>query len=239
MNVQVIQEHHHILARFGKPCRVLSSAVLNGGLTEACQLLNMKVSQNHHGRKENFETPELTLQHHADDLKLTGPTIGMMTSASMRSYRSAVLCWDDIFVQTIVTSGVANAKRVGEPAEWRRLDAPRPAVGTINLVCMTNLALTIPAMVEAVMMVTEAKAAVLQDLAVPSAATGAIATGTGTDAVAVVSDPDGRPACYCGKHVLLGEKLARTVSASLKASIKAWSPPRGNTVSGVASYESA
>jgi adenosylcobinamide hydrolase len=79
--------------------------------------------------------------------------------------------------------------------------------------------LTPAAMVETVMIATEAKAAAMQNLGVTSPVSRAVATGTGTDAVAVACRPGAQPMHYCGKHVLFGEILARLVIESLHASI--------------------
>lgn len=228
MDLKLLQTRDHLLVRFDRPCCILSSAVWNGGLVEARQILNMRVPQNHHGRDTGFEAPEKALKRHAQAIGLSGTTVGMMTSASMQSYRSATASENHFWVRTIVTSGISNAKRAGERAEWRYWDEAPAIAGTINMITITDVALTPAAQVEAIMMMTEAKAATLQDLGITSIFTGTIATGTGTDALALASDPGGQRVRYCGKHVLLGEKLALTVIEALRASLRAWSPPQKN-----------
>ena len=220
----VQQDPQHILIRFRRPRQVLSSSILNGGLVEAHQILNLKVPQNFHGRRSDFEPPAQTLQTYADVLDLKGHTVGMMTAASMQSFRMKQSTCEDIAVSAVVTSGLANAKRIGEPAEWRYVDENLPKPGTINVITVIDAALTPAAMVEAVMMATEAKSACLQALGIQGPRSGQPATGTGTDAVAVAGNPAGRRVIYCGKHVLLGEILGRVVMGALQSSLSGWVP---------------
>ena len=95
-----------------------------------------------------------------------------------------------------------------------------PAPGTINILALTSARLPPAAMVETVQMITEAKAAALQDLDIRSAGTGRQATGTGTDAVAVAAGPGPRSVDFCGKHTLFGEMLASAVIEALTSSLK-------------------
>jgi len=116
----------------------------------------------------------------------------------------------------MLTSGLTNARRAGDPADYRRIPA-----GTINIIFLTNARLTPAAMVETIMTITEAKCAVLSELKIKSTLTGKIATGTGTDAIAVVSGYGSTEISYAGKHVLFGEITAKAVMQALKESL-AW-----------------
>jgi len=82
-------------------------------------------------------------------------------------------------------------------------------------------------MVEALITVTEAKAAALQDLGIRDPLTGGQATGTGTDAVAIASGLGPTRLSYCGKHVIFGEMLASTVIQAIKLSLTHASTPAG------------
>jgi len=77
------------------------------------------------------------------------------------------------------------------------------------------------AMVESVMLATEAKTVAMRKLGVKSPVSGAIATGTGTDAIAVVNGFGSRSVRYCGKHVLFGEMLASVVIEAITKSLSA------------------
>jgi len=72
------------------------------------------------------------------------------------------------------------------------------------------------ALVRAVKMATEAKTSVLEELHVPSRYSEGLATGTGTDQIAIASlRTDRKPLRGAGKHVKLGELLAKAVRAAL------------------------
>jgi adenosylcobinamide amidohydrolase len=72
------------------------------------------------------------------------------------------------------------------------------------------------------MMVTEARAVALRRLGVRSRTTDRPATGTGTDAIAVVSGVEPPVLTYCGKHTVFGEVLANCVIDALVDSLREW-----------------
>lgn len=90
--------------------------------------------------------------------------------------------------------------------------------GTINLIILTNRALTPAAMTQSLILATEAKTAALEDLDIRSSYTGTAATGTGTDNVIVISGA-GSPATMSGGHTKLGELVARAAYAAVREAI--------------------
>jgi adenosylcobinamide kinase/adenosylcobinamide-phosphate guanylyltransferase len=109
---------------------------------------------------------------------------------------------------------LSNALAVGDPATYEE----KP--GTINLIVVLNQPLTESALVEATAMITEAKTRALFDVRVKSTVSDSLATGTGTDCVAVAC-PTGIPtARYCGKHTLLGELMGRAVSEAMEEGLR-------------------
>lgn len=204
----------YILLTFNEQMQVLSSCVLNGGLQNIRHVLNLKVLDD----DTIVEDPVLTLSNRCKELDLTEKCIGMMTAAPMHTLRHNT-CWcGDVYFSAIVTVGLGNARRAGDPADVISSNEALPA-GTINLVVSTNAQLKPAALVEALMIATEAKVAALEALNIKSAKSGKMATGTGTDAIAIVSDPHGVPLRYVGKHVLAGEMLAQAVIGALTASL--------------------
>ncbi|MDD4953092.1 MAG: adenosylcobinamide amidohydrolase [Desulfovibrionaceae bacterium] len=204
----------YVHVAFGGPRPVLSSAVLGGGLVTARRAVNLKVAANRGPDASGPKSPEQTLAGFCRDRGWDGPVVGMMTAASMDSFRLAVSGQGENRAAALVTAGLSNALRAGDPA-----GALPMAAGTINIIVLCVAALRPEAMVEAVQLAAEAKAATLMDLGVRSLATGALATGTGTDCLAVVSGP-GPAARYCGKHLPLGEAVARAVMDALSDSLK-------------------
>jgi adenosylcobinamide amidohydrolase len=143
----------------------------------------------------------------------------MMTAAEMDSYRRADRKEQGVTVSTLITAGISNAGRAGDPAAHRLIDEAALDIGTVNIVVVTDAVLSESALVEALMTVTEAKAAAFQNLGIRSIATGACATGTGTDAVAVAAGFGPRSVRFCGKHVLFGEMLAETTIRAISDSL--------------------
>jgi adenosylcobinamide hydrolase len=209
---------HHIHVAFCTPHQVMSSAVLNGGLVQASHLVNLHIPK----RWESQEAPEVTLAKYCSGAGWSGTIVGMMTAASMDSFRMARESVQDIDVVILVTSGLSNPRRAGDRAEYRKMAMQSEERGTINIIAMTSAILTKAAMVEALMIVTEAKSAALQDASIRSPVSNKIATGTGTDALAVVSGHGPETVRYCGKHVLIGEILGRLVTDAVRSSITLW-----------------
>lgn len=227
--VALQQSSDHLLLQFDSPRRALSSAVLNGGIQQVGGVLNYRVAKT---SEEAFDDPAYTLSQVCDRLHAPSSTVGMMTAASMASLRVIESEVEDERLTVLVTSGLDNARSPGDTAEFRSL-ARYPKIdsedahakhhgqpGTINLIVLCSAQLADEVMVEMVMIATEAKAAMLQKLNVRSPISGEFATGTGTDAIVIVSGDNGPPIRYAGKHTLLGERLARSVAEALRSSIE-------------------
>jgi adenosylcobinamide amidohydrolase len=202
--------------RFSQPHRALSSAVLNGGFCYSSDFLNLKVASH---SPEVMEDPAVSLQRLSEQLHCQGPAVGMMTAASLASLR---IMREEIAGETLavlVTTGLENARRAGDLAEHRSLDVVPIERGTINLAIVTSAQVADAALVEMVAIATEAKVAVLHELAITSPVSGRLATGTGTDAIAVFSGHGAGRARFAGKHTLLGERLAVLVMQALRSSV--------------------
>ena len=201
---------------FSRPYLALSSAVLNGGYCHASDFLNVRVAR--HG-PDNAEDPAVTLQRLSDELSCPGTTVGMMTAASLDSLRVVSGSIDGETLAVLVTTGMENARSAGDQAEYRSLDMVPPDRGTINLAIITSAQIAEAALVEMVAIATEAKVAVLHELAVRSPVSGRLATGTGTDAIAVFSGHGPGRARFAGKHTLLGEQLGKQVMDAVRSSV--------------------
>lgn len=204
---------------FAEPVNLMSSSVLNGGFCKASHFFNTKVDANFLGERTEFEKPAVTLANIAEANKWRGEAVGMMTAALMASFRRIKLEEQGVWIEVFLTSGISNARRAGDKADYRLMNDDCEKVGTINMIILTNARLSQNSMIECIMMATEAKSACLQDLNVKSPVSGKIATGTGTDSCAIASG-SGPKVEYCGKHVLFGELLAKTVYQALKNSLE-------------------
>jgi len=204
--------------RFARPHRALSCAVLNGGFCHASDFLNVRVARH---TPNPVEDPSRTLQRWSDELQCRGVTVGMMTAASLQSLRVAreEICGETLAV--LVTTGLENARRAGDPAEYRTLEVLPDRLGTINLGIVTSARVADTALVEMIAIATEAKVAMMQELDIMSPISGKLATGTGTDAIAVFSGDGTHHARFAGKHTLLGERLAILVMQAIRGSVNA------------------
>lgn len=191
---------------FQQPLDALSSAIHNGGKTRARGWLNLRVSATPLACTA-FPSPTQMFETQARLLQWQGPVVGMMTAASMKSCRMRYFKRDEVFVLCVATTGTANARRAGDPADVDGWQHCQWQPGTINIALFSNAHLTDSAKVEALQLIAEAKTAACHDSDLLSPVSGFIATGTGTDASAVFSHPEGLPLDFCGKHVLMGEVI--------------------------------
>jgi adenosylcobinamide hydrolase len=199
-----------LIVDFPTPYRVLSWAPLNGGLMEARTTLNHQVDIH----ASSFLEPHVYLAALAQSLGVKSPTVGMMTGVLMDRLVRTTRQTDTLTLECFATVGLSNALAVGDPATY----SERP--GTINLIVACNQPLAPPALVEAVQIVTEAKVQGLYAAKIRSSVSGTLATGTGTDCVAVAC-PYGEPAYqYCGKHTHLGELLGRVVGQAIAEGLR-------------------
>ncbi len=215
-NALVEHTDEHVRVGFTRTCPVLSSAVMNGGAVEADHILNLKVPK----RGETAELPESTLQSYTSRNGWQGLCVGMMTAASMASLRIKSETVDGVEIAVLVTAGLSNPRRAGDRADHRSMETGPQDPGTINTIVLSSAPLTDAAMVEAIMLSTEAKVAALQECSVLSPVSNAPATGTGTDSCAVACNPDGQGVRYVGKHVLFGEILGKLVKQAVAESVE-------------------
>lgn len=149
------------------------------------------------------------------DLTLVG------TAADMDNLAVVTRQFDPFTVTALVTGGVKNnALRAGVD-EGTNIEPQGAPAGTINIIVLTNARLTDGALARAVVTITEAKTAALQDLRVPSSYTkGVQATGTGTDSVIVVSGSTGPKVTYTGGHSRIGDLIAKTVHQAVLVALE-------------------
>ena len=137
----------------------------------------------------------------------------LFTGADMDNLAYTERASDGLKVGVFATAGVkGNAMRAA--IDTGNYVEP----GTINLIVLTNRQLTNAAMTRALITVTEAKTAALEDLDIRSSYSGTAATGTGTDNVIVVAG-NGLPANLTGGHVKLGELMATATYAAVREAI--------------------
>jgi adenosylcobinamide hydrolase len=187
---------------FGTARRVLSSAVLGGGLTAARSWVNVTVPHDY-ARTD----PAADLAERAAMLRLPGPVIGMLTAADVRRHELRRHGCATAFA----TVGVGHALAA---AGTRPRSVPR--AGTINILVVVDAALDDAALAGAAQTAVEAKAQALAAARVRAANYGGFATGTATDSFAIAALPGGGVP-FAGPATRVGADIARAVFYAVQA----------------------
>jgi len=121
----------------------------------------------------------------------------------------------------LVTAGLSNAVRVGDTP------GPLEGWGTINIACHLSVPVCHEALLEALAVVVEARTVAVLDAGVRSRRSEGVATGTGTDCVAVMapehsSSARGAGATYAGKHTAIGHVVGDAVLRATQRAIADW-----------------
>ncbi|GAA3204981.1 adenosylcobinamide amidohydrolase [Nonomuraea roseoviolacea] len=197
-----------LLWEFGPGWRMISSAVLGGGIGPRAWVLNAQVVAGY---------SRMDPAGHLASLAPPGEGVGMMTAASV----SRRVIASDGGVRVVATVGLrvptwAAAPEGAPDPELAPMLAP-PRVGTINIVAALPVAMTDAALVNAVMTVTEAKTQALVE-------TGFAGTGTASDAVCVAVREEGPEELFAGPRSTWGARLARAVHQAVRAGAETWRP---------------
>ena len=148
----------------------------------------------------------------------------LSTGANMNNLAVCEKTYHNRTVCCLATGGVGNALRSGvDKAEWFEQDGIyAKAIGTINIILLTNVTLTDGAMAKAIITATEAKTAALQDMnARSSVSPENQATGTGTDNIIVVSGLDlDKKVRTTGGHSKMGELIGATTIVAVAETIR-------------------
>jgi adenosylcobinamide amidohydrolase len=208
-----------LVARFARPHRMLSYAIVGGGFVERSAVAWCGV------RNDELTPPVDPRAFLAAELDRAGlgGAVGLMTGASLDTYVDASRAEAGIAVQVVTTVGLDNALRAGDPVA-----AEAPAVGTINVLCRASVPLTDAALLEMLAMVAEARTLAVLDAGVASRQSGRPATGTGTDCTVVAAPLGARALEYAGKHTVLGMLVGAAVFEAVSRGARAWLDRHGD-----------
>jgi adenosylcobinamide amidohydrolase len=220
-----------LVAAFKRPHRVLSTCRVNGGLREdLTHVANHQSGEGvaHAARHDAGLEPNAWHTAACAEADLPPATTALMsTAANMQCAVVARAAHAELAVQVVATAGVlGNATRAGDPAGWHEQpgdsvrversvsDAPPPEAGsgTIVTLAFINQPCTPACLVKAATMVTEGKSTAVLDLRMPSLQSPGLATGTGTDQLAIAAPLETIGAWarhWAGSHNTLGELLGR------------------------------
>jgi adenosylcobinamide amidohydrolase len=192
-----------LLWEFGPGWRMISSAMLGGGIGPREWVLNAQVPAGY-ARMDPVE--------HLLELSPPGPGVGMLTAADVARRTWA----EDGGAQVLATVGLGVPTWAAAPQE--PLFAPAP--GTVNIVVAVPVAFCDAALVNAVMTVTEAKTQALLEA-------GFACTGTASDAVCVAVREDGPRELFGGPRSAWGARIARAVHDAVLTGARDWKSRAG------------
>ncbi|MGH7795041.1 MAG: adenosylcobinamide amidohydrolase [Candidatus Binatia bacterium] len=207
-------DQNALIVSFPESVRVLSWAVLNGGLCYADHIINHQVR----GDDAQFsKQPGRWLEEAASRLGLRGTVVAMATAVKMKNLVQVSLSGSVSEATCFTTVGCGNALSVGDPA-LAATEEPAPLLHTINMILTIQPGLTDEAMVEAIQIATEGRVRALYEAGIQSSVSKLAATGTGTDCIAIVSLGRERER-YCGKHTQLGELIGRAGYTAVRSGL--------------------
>lgn len=210
MSVPVlILEHPWLTMRFDQPMRVLSWAINRPGFVTARRIVWREV--------RNADLP-LGLDVHdwlATELagRAKSDAVTFLTSRSIARYQTAEAHVDGIQASAVATVGLSNAERVG-----MRRAKTRQGVGTINVAVSVSVELSDVGLLEALSIAVAARTAAVMDADLRI--DGGVATGTGTDCLAMVAHAG--VVNYAGLHTTVGEAVGRVVYDAVRAGAEEW-----------------
>ena len=197
----------------GAPMRILSWAVNRPGFATASRILWREVHERDLPRDLDVDTwlaGELAARNASD-------AVTFLTSRDLARHHRQCVCVEGITAEAVVTIGLANAERIGRREDYSGRDWGKDW-GTINIALRVDHPLSDIGLLEAMSIATEARTAAVIDLG-HRLGTG-IATGTGTDCIALAAVPGDMP--YAGKHTALGEAMGRAVYAATLEGGRQW-----------------
>ena len=209
--MRVTLDEPWLLAHLPGPHEVLSWAIVGGGRVVAHTVAWLQVT--------NADLPEdvdpvALLEARLAGAGLSG-AVGLLTAAGVARYTEAEARSGDVVARALVTVGLRNALRAGDPVT--------PAqVGTINLLVSVNVPLSEAALVEALAVAVEGRALAVLEAGTLSKQSGLPASGTGTDCVVIAAPRGGQALAYAGKHTDVGASVGRAALEATRAGALQW-----------------
>lgn len=213
---------------FDRPRQSLSTAIFGGGERRVRWILNQKLTGFY---KTESDFPGGSVENF---LKLCAQREGavpeeaavLLTAAKVQLFSHKVFQKGDLLVEIITTGGCGRtACRASSPALYEEHDGHFFPLGTVNMMVLVNGSLPPGIMARALITLTEGKAAAFNDEGIADINNGRPATGTGTDGITLVTDPEGPRYTDAGPFSLLGSFLARAAHDSVTECLEKYDKP--------------
>lgn len=218
---RVYREEDTVVVEFRGARDVVSSSVINGGYRKDLSA----VLNNHYPGDQPMTVDayinsmnNLVKRFGYDPLKVSP----MGTGVPMKNVVIKTEKYKELIVTAIVTAGAeGNPGRVGDKAFYDSLENKEmPKPGTINIILHMNADMPPGVLTRAIVTATEAKTAALQELILGSRYSQGLATGTGTDQIIVISNPQAKFSIGdTGIHTKPGELIGRVVKDAVKEAL--------------------
>jgi adenosylcobinamide amidohydrolase len=193
----------------GGPVQVLSWAINRPGFVTADRIVWREV------RNADLPRDMDVYSWLARELRGNGQqdAIAFLTSRDVTYFVQETCTVEDATAHCVVTVGLSNAERVGH-----RVDHSATDWGTINIAVLLDRALSQTGLIEMLSIVAQARTlAVLEaEMLLPCG----LATGTGTDCIAVAAPFGG--ADYAGLHTSIGEAVGAAVYRATRRGAGQW-----------------
>lgn len=212
-----------VIIKFNGKRAVLSTGVINGGYSE-----NLTAIFNHDAKTAPGMGCQLKAPTYKEHMEIISTelgldfnfTTGIGTAADMKNMSIVMEKHENLSVTALVTAGIeTNGGRVGDVASYieKKGKIEKTNHGTINIIVSINGNLPVQTLTRALITITEAKTAAIQELLEGSKYSHGLATGSGTDGVIVYSNLESEDIyTNAGKHSKLGELLGKAVKKAVK-----------------------
>ncbi len=209
MNAPLTHDRPWLRLDLGGPHRVLSWALNRPGFVTADAISWREV------RNADL-TPDLDVLDWLNAQLVergTPQDVCFLTSRDIRAVTEHSTTAGTATARAVATVGLSNAEHIGTRADRSAKDW-----GTINVAVQADLALTQPALIEMMAIAVQARTVAVMQVG-HQLPTG-LATGTGTDCIAVAA-PAG-DTLYAGMHTDLGEAVGRAVYTAVLEGARTW-----------------
>lgn len=220
---KVLRYRKSIVIQLPGKRNTLTASWINGGYREDIQaIFNHQLNQKELDYLEKGSVQGF-MKKLAENLSLDpDKTSGFLTVADMANMAIVTETYREIEVTAIVTAGIeVNGGRAGDNASYYELNGKYEfRVGTINTILIINSNLSENTLLRSVLTAAEAKAVALQELMAPSKYSNGVATGSGTDNIAVISNMESENVLLtAGKHSKLGELIGKSLIKVIKQAL--------------------
>lgn len=225
LNFHITEKDGCTIFSFPGRTKMLSTSPLNGGLTtHLSHALNINCMNSAYECEMLGDTYEEDLAVHAKLLGIDSASCTALSTAAWTELCAVeTVSFQDLSVTAAVTGGIdSNGMCPGDPSSYYEQEGKYEMLppGTINVFLYINQNLTDPAMVRALMVCSEAKAAAVSRLLLGSCYSEEPATGSGTDGTVIAADMDGAHTLTdASGHSKLGELIGKAVIAAVKQAL--------------------